>query len=348
MRASLLTRVADGGLVAVQRLRAVVWPITQASIAAGLAWYITYDVLDHPQPFFAPISAAVCLSATNVLRGRRAAQMIIGVALGIVLGAGVQVVLGTGDVAIGAAVFISLAVAVLIGRGFIAQGLMFINQTTVSAILVLVFARSGGVVAERLFDALIGGGLAIVFSIILFPANPATLLAHVRAAVLAALHDALVELADMLNDLSHVVSDCDMASVGRLNNQLGALIEARSTARLVARRAPRRFAMRHAIRDVDQQAALLGLLGNSVLHLVCSAARPLDDWVLQPLRAAVCDLAAGIAVADADPAAASAHADAARDRACELESAARSRTDVMLANVVKVCADDLQRVVASH
>ncbi|OOK66057.1 putative membrane protein [Mycobacterium kansasii] len=51
-----------------QRLRAVVWPITQTSVAAGLAWYLTHDVLHHRQPFFAPISAVVCMSATNVLR----------------------------------------------------------------------------------------------------------------------------------------------------------------------------------------------------------------------------------------------------------------------------------------
>ena len=68
----------------------------QTSVAAGLAWYIAHDLLRHPQPFFAPIAAAVCLSTSNVLRAQRAMQMMIGVALGIGMGAVVQGLLGTG------------------------------------------------------------------------------------------------------------------------------------------------------------------------------------------------------------------------------------------------------------
>lgn len=66
--------------------------------------------------------------------------MVGGVALGIVVGAGVQAVLGTGPTAMGVAVFAALSVAVLAVRGFVVQGLMFVNQTAVSAVLVLVFA----------------------------------------------------------------------------------------------------------------------------------------------------------------------------------------------------------------
>lgn len=154
MSASLLVRTACGGRAVAQRLRTVLWPITQTSVVAGLAWYLTHDVFNHPQAFFAPISAVVCMSATNVLRARRAQQMIVGVALGIVLGAGVHALLGSGPIAMGVVVFIALSVAVLCARGLVAQGLMFINQAAVSAVLVLVFASNGSVVFERLFDAL--------------------------------------------------------------------------------------------------------------------------------------------------------------------------------------------------
>lgn len=68
MSASLLVRTACGGRAVAQRLRTVLWPITQTSVVAGLAWYLTHDVFNHPQAFFAPISAVVCMSATNVLR----------------------------------------------------------------------------------------------------------------------------------------------------------------------------------------------------------------------------------------------------------------------------------------
>ncbi len=149
------------------------WPIIQTSVVAGLAWYLTNDVLHHRQPFFAPISAVVCMSASNVLRAQRAAQMMTGVALGIVLGCFVHAVLGSGPIAIGVAVFVALCVPVLVARGFIGQGLMFVNQTAVTAILVLVFAH---------------GGLAVVFSTLLFPANPVAILCTARGGLLTAVH----------------------------------------------------------------------------------------------------------------------------------------------------------------
>jgi len=48
--------------LALMRLRGGGWAILQTSVAAQLAWLISHALLDHPQPFFAPIAAAVCLS----------------------------------------------------------------------------------------------------------------------------------------------------------------------------------------------------------------------------------------------------------------------------------------------
>lgn len=237
MSASLLVRTACGGRAVAQRLRTVLWPITQTSVVAGLAWYLTHDVFNHPQAFFAPISAVVCMSATNVLRARRAQQMIVGVALGIVLGAGVHALLGSGPIAMGVVVFIALSVAVLCARGLVAQGLMFINQAAVSAVLVLVFASNGSVVFERLFDALVGGGLAIVFSILLFPPDPVVMLCSARADVLAAVRDILAELVNTVSDPTSAPPDWPMAAADRLHQQLNGLIEVRANAAMVARRA---------------------------------------------------------------------------------------------------------------
>ena len=59
-----------------RRLRRVVWPVTQAAVAAGVAWYIAHDLLGHSQPFFAPVAAAVSLGASGIMRGQRALQLI--------------------------------------------------------------------------------------------------------------------------------------------------------------------------------------------------------------------------------------------------------------------------------
>lgn len=297
MSASLLVRTACGGRAVAQRLRTVLWPITQTSVVAGLAWYLTHDVFNHPQAFFAPISAVVCMSATNVLRARRAQQMIVGVALGIVLGAGVHALLGSGPIAMGVVVFIALSVAVLCARGLVAQGLMFINQAAVSAVLVLVFASNGSVVFERLFDALVGGGLAIVSSILLFPPDPVVMLCSARADVLAAVRDILAELVNTVSDPTSAPPDWPMAAADRLHQQLNGLIEVRANAAMVARRAPRRWGVRSTVRDLDQQAVYLALLVSSVLHLARTIAGPGGDKLPTPVHAVLTDLAAGTGLA---------------------------------------------------
>ena len=47
MSTLLLTKVADGGRGAIERLRGVWFPTLQTAIASGLAWYIANDVLGH-------------------------------------------------------------------------------------------------------------------------------------------------------------------------------------------------------------------------------------------------------------------------------------------------------------
>jgi uncharacterized membrane protein YgaE (UPF0421/DUF939 family) len=344
MSSSLAIRASAAGRAATRRLRSAVGPIALTSVAAGLAWYLTHDMLGHRQPFFAPIAAVVCLSATNVLRGQRAVQMIIGGVLGIGLGAGAQALLSTGPVAVAGAVFIALCVAVLVGRGFIAQGTMFVNQAGIAAVLVVVFAESD-LVAERLFDTLVGGSLAIVFAVLLFPANPVTLLRQARVGMLAALHDALTRIADIIGDRARVADDWPLPVVERLHQQSAALAEARTTARHKVRVAPRRWAARNIVADADRQAAHLGLLASSVLHLARVVGHALDDGLPQPVHAAIRELAVAAALADSDPASAAQHAAAAGRHAADVHAAARRNTGLVVAVVVQTCADDLQQVI---
>jgi uncharacterized membrane protein YgaE (UPF0421/DUF939 family) len=327
-----------------RRLSRAVGPITLTSVVAGLAWYVTHDVLGHRDPFFAPMAAVICLSATNVLRGQRAVQMIIGGLLGIALGAGADALLGTGLIAVAGAVFIALCVAVLIGRGFIAQGFVFVNQTAISAVLVVVFPRND-LVAERLFDTVVGGSLAIVFAVLLFPANPMTLLRRARLGMLAALHDALTQIVDITGGRVPIAGGWPLPVVERLHQQSAVLAEARTTARHKARVAPRRWAARSTVRDADRQAAHLGLLASSVLHLARVIGHALDAGLPQPVQAAIGELVAATALAESDPASAAEHAAMARRHAADVQGAACRNTGLVAAAVVQTCADDLQRVI---
>lgn len=244
-RPAVPSRVLAAARAGGKRLRAVWFNLVQTSAAAGVSWYLTHDVLGHPQPFFAPIAAAVSLSTSNVLRAQRAIQMMIGVTLGIGLGSAVQGLLGPGAVPIAIAAFIALGAAVFIGGGFIGHGMMFANQTIVSAILVLALYH-GGIGLERIFDALIGGAVAIVFAVLLFPADPLALLRGARVGVLAVLHDVLARAADVATGRKAAAPDWPLTAVDRVHEQLSGLLEARTTARHVVTIAPRRWGLRDA------------------------------------------------------------------------------------------------------
>ncbi|MCV7029131.1 FUSC family protein [Mycobacterium sherrisii] len=353
MSTSLLTHpFARAAVVGgAQRVRGVWFNLLQTSVAAGLSWYIAHDVLAHPQPFFAPIAAAVSLSTSNVLRAQRAIQMIIGVTVGIGTGTVVQELLGPGTLSVTLAALIALLAAVFIGQGLIGQGMMFANQTVVSSILVIALYRSG-VGWERIFDALIGGGLAIVIAVLLFPANPLMVLRSSRLAVLGTLEWVLQRTGDLVRGRETPAADWPLPAVDRVHEQLGGLIQARTTSRQIVRVAPRRWGLRDAVRAGDQQAVQLALLAGAVLQLarvVVPASVGSPDGrrgrPSHPAAEVLDDLRRATALADADPAAATGHVDAARRHAASLLADARERTEVVLADVVQACIDDLQRVI---
>ncbi|OCB34275.1 hypothetical protein A5676_02425 [Mycobacterium malmoense] len=334
-----------------KRLRVVWFNLLQTATAAGLSWYLAHDVLAHPQPFFAPIAAAVSLSTSNVLRAQRAVQMMVGVTLGIGLGSAVQALLGPGAVPIAVAALVALGAAVFIGGGFIGHGMMFANQTVVSAILVLALYRSG-VGLERIFDALIGGAVAIVFAVLLFPADPLTLLRTARVGVLGVLHDVLARAADVAAGRTAPPPDWPLTAVDRVHEQLSGLLEARTTARHVVAIAPRRWGLRDTLEAADHQAVHVALLAGSVLQLARAVAPNVPpngdgggEGLAQPVHPVLVVLAAATALADRDPAGACAYTASARRHASELQSGVHGKAQSALADAVSACVDDLQRVI---
>ena len=133
-----------------ERLRASAWAAAQAALAAALAWFVAHQLLGHPQPFFAPIAAAVAMSTSYFgRRGRRAVQMVIGVLLGIVIAEAMLALLGSGTVALGVTVLVTMLVALVVGAGFVGEGPMFVNQAAGSAILVVAYSGTAPAPSAR-------------------------------------------------------------------------------------------------------------------------------------------------------------------------------------------------------
>ena len=139
------------------RVRSKAWQIGQCAIAAGVAWFIAADLLGHPTPFFAPIAAVVSLGTSYGQRFRRVAEVTVGVALGVLVGDLLTQWLGSGAWQIALIVSLAMASAVALG-----QGVLFVNQAAVQAIVISTLLPDPGAAFVRWTDALIGGGVALV------------------------------------------------------------------------------------------------------------------------------------------------------------------------------------------
>ncbi|SFW65014.1 FUSC family protein [Amycolatopsis australiensis] len=276
---------------AAARFRRARWAVVQTAIAVSVSWFLAHDVLGHPQPFFAPIAAAVSLSASDVLRGQRALQLMSGVALGIALGTAVEAVAGTSAPAFALAALLAVYGALALGGGPFGQGLMFVNQTAASAILILALHRPGSG-TERLVDALIGGGVVVVIGVLLVPADPHRLLAEAERSLFAELSDALGGL--RLDDPpSAGDADRELAAGQRIHARLAALAQARETARQVVLVAPRRRRSRESVHREIARSKHLTLQANAVLSLVRVARAAVDAGEALPeaLEESVAELA---------------------------------------------------------
>jgi uncharacterized membrane protein YgaE (UPF0421/DUF939 family) len=274
------------------RLRSAWWPVVQAAVAAGLAWWITHGVLGHPQPFFAPIAAAISLSAVVGRRWRNAVQMMFGVTLGIGVAEAVVRLVGTGTLPLAAIVLVTMSVAVL----FTAMP-MFVNQAAASAILVVTL-RTGGVAGERFIDAFIGGGCALLISAVLLPPHPLPVLGQAIRGALQGVATALRGSAEALATAKPRDPEWTLAITHALHRQLAALMAARTTAKDIVRVAPLRRHWRPQVERADTRAAHVALLANTALTLVRMAAAALEARELPPreLTESVAELAGAVDV----------------------------------------------------
>lgn len=176
---------------AADRPRGHVWPIMQTALAAVVAWYLARWLGTERQPTFAAIAAVISLGAAFGERRQRAVQLIAGVMLGIVVADLLVRAIGHGIPQVGLLVVLAMLAAVVLGGGE-----MVIGEAAVSAILVATTASRAN---ARLFDVLIGGGVALVIHTLVFPPDPLLGVGRRTAAVFhgigAVMQDAAAALA---------------------------------------------------------------------------------------------------------------------------------------------------------
>ena len=82
-----------------------------------LAWWFSRYVLDRPDPFFAPLAAMSAIGVSLERKLRRSAEMVLGVALGVLVGDLFIAWAGRGTWQIGLVVALAMTAAVIVQGG---------------------------------------------------------------------------------------------------------------------------------------------------------------------------------------------------------------------------------------
>ncbi|MBQ1057221.1 FUSC family protein [Micromonospora sp. C32] len=192
-RAAAALRQAAG------RLRHGWRPVLQDTLAATVAWIIATRVAGHPLPFFAPAAALNVLAQARGRRIRRTAEVVIGVAVGVLVAELVVQALGprtTGTV------FAVLLLTVTLAVAFGASSVSTVQATLSALYLAVVSPPDETLVPVRFVDALIGGAVALVTSQVLSARRPLVPLA-------GQVRQTFAELAGVLDDTAEALRHGD-------------------------------------------------------------------------------------------------------------------------------------------
>jgi uncharacterized membrane protein YgaE (UPF0421/DUF939 family) len=190
-----VTAIRTATVAGLRRLRDDWLRVVEATLAAAVAWALAVDLLKHQQAFFAPASALIVLGVTRGQRLQRAAEIVIGVAVGILLADLITSALGRQSIAaIVVLTALSLTAAILLGGGPILA-----VQATVSAVYVAVVAVPDHTLGlSRFTDALVGGAVALVVNQLPLHRNPVRVLLGEAGQLFDRLSTVQLETADAL------------------------------------------------------------------------------------------------------------------------------------------------------
>ncbi|GAA2703637.1 hypothetical protein GCM10010429_09700 [Micromonospora olivasterospora] len=135
-------------------------PVVETTLAATVAWVLATRLLGHPQPFFAPAAALIVLGQARGQRTRRAVEVVLGVAAGVLVADVVVQALGRGSWTVFTVILLTVALAVAVG----ASGVSVVQAAVSALYLVVVAPPTEALVPFRFVDALVGGGVALVAS----------------------------------------------------------------------------------------------------------------------------------------------------------------------------------------
>jgi uncharacterized membrane protein YgaE (UPF0421/DUF939 family) len=235
------------------RLRASARPLLQAAIATPLAWWIATELLGHGQPIFAPISALVAIGATVAQPWQRAAEIVMGVVVGVAIADALVLVTGQGTWQVGLMVLLAMATSVAL-RG----GPMLVIQSGTAAVLVASLPSADGAASlDRVADTLVGGACALLLTLLVLPIRPLQLARRASSPVLAELAAVFEQVGEGLASRDPRTAEAALDRARRTGDQWARLNEAVGVGRQAARIAPVRRREEDELLDLAQTVVQL-------------------------------------------------------------------------------------------
>jgi uncharacterized membrane protein YgaE (UPF0421/DUF939 family) len=222
---------------AARRLRPRLLAILQTAAAAVAAYYVALLLpLDDNKPVFASIAAVISIGASYHQRGRRAAELVAGVVVGLTVADLIIHAIGTGPLQIGLMIVIAMSAAVILGGGE-----LLVSEAAVSALLLASLERtSSGYSPDRFIEAVVGGIVAMAVASVFFPPDPALIVGRAAQTVFADLGETLERVASALEAADPERAEHALRIARGIDADTAALEEAVATAREMVRFAPPR------------------------------------------------------------------------------------------------------------
>ncbi|MEU0152143.1 FUSC family protein [Micromonospora fulviviridis] len=339
------------------RLRRGWLPVVEATLAATVAWILATRLVGHPQPFFAPAAALIVLGQARGQRMRRAVEVVLGVAAGVLVADLVVQALGPRTTwTVLTVILLTVALAVAIGASSVT-----VVQAAVSALyLVVVSPPTESLVPFRFVDALIGGAVAVVASQLVDARRP-------LAPLVSEFRHTFEELAGVLGEVAEALDRADdaaaLAALERARHAdagverlRGAVLAAGEALRLNVRRRRHLGRLRSvegSIRQIDYAVRNVRVLARAAVTLtrgpapvpaeLGGAVRTLAEAVRSAGDALAADLTGQDAVADAHAERADVAALAAVQVAGRLFTPGQTLPLAMIIGQVRATAIDLLR-----
>jgi uncharacterized membrane protein YgaE (UPF0421/DUF939 family) len=217
------------------------------------------------------VAAVIVLGIPAGRHARRAIEVAAGVSVGILVADLIVLGIGSGPLTIALVIALAMIAAILLGGEA-----LVVSQAATSAALVATLAGPAHISLSRAVDGAVGGAVALVVSLLLFPIDPVRMVRRAARPLLGELAAVLAALAAAIEERDHDASVDVLLRARRLDDQVGRFRDAATVAGEIATYAPLRRGSRPA---VGRYATAVGHLDNAqrnVRVLARDALRALD------------------------------------------------------------------------